>query len=57
MGLRSIEKLMAGSRIPMSKESAMIHALEAGGVAWLMINVALFVARRNRALNRRLQWE
>ena len=34
----------------------MIHALEAGGVAWLMINVALFVAMNREdamALGRR----
>jgi hypothetical protein len=35
---------MAGSRNADVEGSAMIHALEAGGVAWLMINVALFVA-------------
>jgi hypothetical protein len=30
--------------IPVSKESAMIHALEAAGIAWVVINVALFVS-------------
>jgi hypothetical protein len=40
----------------MSKESAMIRALEAVGIAWIMINVALFVSMKREdamALSRR----
>jgi hypothetical protein len=47
---------MADLGMPMSKESSMIHALEAVGVAWVMINVALFVAMNREdaiALSRR----